>query len=88
MAGPIRLKIGLIHCVTHFKITNLFDDAKDMNQKSDILYMFFVLHRCTYIINYKQAYFTVGCEVNLAVKAFNYLSRKKKMKSTLSDFVS
>ena len=36
MAGPIRLKIGLIHCVTHFKITNLFDDAKDMNQKSDI----------------------------------------------------
>ena len=44
--------------------------------------MFFVLHRCTYIINYKQAYFTLGCEVNLAVKAFNYLSRKKKMKST------
>ena len=42
--------------------------------------MFFVLHRCTYIINYKQAYFTVGCEVNLAVKASNYLSRKKNEK--------
>ena len=40
MAGPIRLKIGLIqYTVLHtlkLVITNLFDDAKDMNQKSDI----------------------------------------------------